>query len=415
MVIAFCISVKNNFSDYAKDEDILKTIINGYQAQVSSLYHTSMYDYALKVCFPDTGTCSQIPYKSPLSKEEAPGATPSVATDVPVLTPKKVKLNVFGLPGVTSLSGETDGSIKVKTKVSLPDFTVYLGDPPGSTVSNASGLNPSGLVEDDVENPDPYEETAYAGQEEEIQRAANIEFSKDQELLKNVTPPDNSTTPNTGKNGDPYGSNPSVIQTTATGKIKKMLEIAKGEIGYTEKRNESLAPEPKKDTKFGAYWGMNGHHYCGMFVNWCAEMAGMKKGVGVPDSIYCPNGVNVSKDKGAYASNGSNKAERSVSKVIPEPGDIVYFSWNYDGMANHVGIVLRNDGASVVCLEGNTMPGKSGANQTGSGVWERTRHKSVILGYCRIKQFNPSNTEEFVGPTGRAGTEAKKAGKPFVA
>ena len=162
------ISVKNNFSDYAKDEDILKTIINGYQAQVSSLYHTSMYDYALKVCFPDTGTCSQIPYKSPLSKEEAPGATPSVATDVPVLTPKKVKLNVFGLPGVTSLSGETDGSIKVKTKVSLPDFTVYLGDPPGSTGSDASGLNPSGLVEDDVENPDPYEESKFAGSEEEV-------------------------------------------------------------------------------------------------------------------------------------------------------------------------------------------------------------------------------------------------------
>ena len=41
--------------------------------------------------------------------------------------------------------------------------------------------------------------------------------------------------------------------------------------------------------------------------------------------------------------------------------------------------------------------------------------QEMPLGYCRIKQFNPSNTEEFVGPTGRAGTEAKKAGKPFVA
>jgi hypothetical protein len=441
------IKVKGNFSKDAKDTDILNTIIEAYKKQVGKVYIIDYKDYDLKVCFPDTGTCSPIPYKSPLSKEEAPGATPSAIVPVVPLLPKKVKLNVFGLPGVTSLSGETDGTIKVKVKVSLPDFTVYLGDPPGATNSNASGLNPFGLVEDDVENPDPYEEGAFAGQEEEIQKAINIELSKGQESLKNInTDTDNNTSGgggekqpqgngNTGKNGDPYGSNPSVIQTTATGKIKKMLEIAKGEIGYKEVFNQSLyieevgkspgpavAGRPGKDTKFGVYWGINGHHYCGMFVNWCAEMAGMKKGVkgkttsynSVPDSIYCPNGVNMSKDKGAYASNGSNKAERSSSKVIPEPGDIVYFSWNGDGMANHVGIVVKDDGNSVVCIEGNTLPGNNGANQKGAGVWERTRHKSLILGYCRIRVYEASNSDPFVGPTGKAGTEAKKAGKPFV-
>ena len=160
-------TVLNHFSDNTEDKDILETIISGYQSQVSSLYHTLMYDYKLKVCFPDTGTCSPIPYKSPLVDLSEVGSTPSVAGASPSLTPKKVKLNVFGLPGVTSLSGETDGSIKVKTKVSLPDFTVYLGDPPGSTVSDASGVNPFGLVEDEVDNPDPYEETSYSGPEEE--------------------------------------------------------------------------------------------------------------------------------------------------------------------------------------------------------------------------------------------------------
>jgi hypothetical protein len=158
-------SVKNNFSDYYKDEDILKTIINGYQGQVSSLYKTSMYDYALKVCFPDTGTCSPIPYKSPIVDLSGVGVTPSVDVvgATPSLIPKKVKLNVFGLPGVTSLSGETDGNIKVKVKVSLPEFTVYLGDPPGSTGSDATGLNPFGLIDDEVENPDPYEESPFVG------------------------------------------------------------------------------------------------------------------------------------------------------------------------------------------------------------------------------------------------------------
>jgi hypothetical protein len=68
--------------------------------------------------------------------------------------------------------------------------------------------------------------------------------------------------------------------------------------------------------------------------------------------------------------------------------------------------VVKDDGNSVVCIEGNTLPGNNGANQKGAGVWERTRHKSLILGYCRIRVYEPSNSDPFVGPTGKAGTEA---------
>jgi len=159
-------SVLGNFNYWTEDKDILEDVIRGYKRGVSEVYNESG-DYDLKACFPDTGTCSLIPYKSPIVNLSEVGSTPSVAGASPSLTPKKVKLNVFGLPGVTSLSGETDGTIKVKAKVSLPDFTVYLGDPPGSTVSNPSELNPFGLVDDEVDNPDPYEETAYSGPEEE--------------------------------------------------------------------------------------------------------------------------------------------------------------------------------------------------------------------------------------------------------
>lgn len=205
----FNISVLNKFPDYYKDEDILKSIINGYVQQVANLFNTSA-DYPLKVCFPDTGTCSPIPYKSPLSKEEAPGVTPSAIVPVVPLLPKKVKLNVFGLPGVTSLSGETDGTIKVKVKVSLPDFTVYLGDPPGSTNSNASGLNPFGSVEDDVENPDPYEEGAFAGQEEQKQSGLTVVVWKEQDSVskgqQDSNSPENSTPPGTPVNIKPVSS-----------------------------------------------------------------------------------------------------------------------------------------------------------------------------------------------------------------
>ena len=175
------VSVLKNFPEYQKDEDILKTIINGYQGQVSGLNNTSPNDYDLKVCFPDTGTCSPIPYKSPIVILSEVGSDPSVAGALPILTPKKVKLNVFGLPGVTSLSGETDGTIKVKVKVSLPEFTVYLGDPPGTTGSDATGLNPFGLIDDEVENPDPYEETSFVGAEDGGEHAIPLITQQEQE------------------------------------------------------------------------------------------------------------------------------------------------------------------------------------------------------------------------------------------
>ena len=175
----------NSVSGIETDKNILYTIIQAYKKQVKTVASNGSdtdvvaFDYDLKVCFPDTEACSTIPYRSPITLLSMMpiGATASepIPVDVPILTPKKVKLNVFGLPGVTSLSGETDGSIKVKVNVSLPDFTVYLGDPPGSTGSDASGLNPFGSIEDDVENPDPYEESKFSGPEQEELRLEGIE------------------------------------------------------------------------------------------------------------------------------------------------------------------------------------------------------------------------------------------------
>lgn len=219
------ISVKNNFSDYYKDEDILRTIINGYQTQVSSLYKTSMYDYDLKVCFPDTGTCSPIPYKSPLVNLSEVGSTPIVVVGVtPSTIPKKVKLNVFGLPGVTSLSGETDGSIKVKVKVSLPEFTVYLGDPPGSTGSDATGLNPFGLVDDEANDEDIYFETESIITEEQQIAIDLVTYAEqgDSEGTEDTTP---GTTGTTGTTGAPVNTNGQNAGGTGDRRFQQKLTI----------------------------------------------------------------------------------------------------------------------------------------------------------------------------------------------
>ena len=257
------VSVLKNFPEYQKDEDILKDVIKGYQVQASDLYHNSPNDYDLKVCFPDTGTCSPIPYKSPIvNLSEEVGGTPSVPGAVPVLTrPKKVKLNVFGLPGVTSLSGETDGTIKVKVKVSLPNFTVYLGDPPGATGSDATGLNPFGLVDDEPNDEDIYFETDAVITEEQQITLDLITYAEqgDSEGTEEVTPGSTETPGTTGApvntNGQSAGGSGDrrfQQQLTIRGRVVKNGEIPTDLLGKVVIGKSGYFLEKHAAVKFGA-------------------------------------------------------------------------------------------------------------------------------------------------------------------
>lgn len=236
-----------------------------------------------------------------------------------------------------------------------------------------------------------------------------VNLDQEEEAKKNESKPPVESE-NKSKAND---TNPQNLNTVAKGKMKKMLEIAAGEIGYKETRNPNLAPEPKKDTKYGVYWGMNGHHYCGMFVNWCAEQAGIKKlkrgktdkEPGIPDCISCPAGVAAWKGGGLWVSNGDSIKDRENSRVIPEPGDVVFF--NFKGVKNvslkdnaeHVGLVEKDNGdGTVTCIEGNTSLSGGTANAPGSGVNRKVRKKVLILGYGKTAKWNSDNTAPFTGP-----------------
>jgi hypothetical protein len=327
------------------------------------------------------------------------GLTPSP----PVPPPPPIKGTfVFNTEKPKILSSTALGELTItEVQLGAEDF-FYFGDDTG--IANE-------IVDDE------YSEGAFTGSEEDI--AFDVEegrrLSQGQEILATLNTDDPKVANKTeGDNGNPQEAPSETISTEARGKIKKMLEVAKGTLGYTEKSNPKLGPEGK-DTKFGQYFGMNGHHYCGMFVMWCAEHAGMKMSnrdkppyVGaIPNSIACPAGVKIFQSKDCWVSNGNNKAERGASTIKPEPGDIVFFSWDFNQKADHVGMVVKDNGnGTVKCYEGNTMPGKGGANQKGSGCWERDREKATILGYGKLALWDPTNLEEFKGPVGRAAKSA---------
>ncbi|HEY9695850.1 MAG TPA: peptidoglycan-binding protein [Trichocoleus sp.] len=139
--------------------------------------------------------------------------------------------------------------------------------------------------------------------------------------------------------------------------VKAILGRARGELGNGEQ------PSGSNRTKYGEWYGANGHPWCAMFVSWVFAHEGMplsfttKKGF-----AYCPSGMAGFKARGQWHVSG------------PRPGDVVFFNWD-GGRVDHVGIVesVNKDG-SITTIEGNTSHNK---------VEHRHRSGKTIAGYGR--------------------------------
>jgi hypothetical protein len=140
------------------------------------------------------------------------------------------------------------------------------------------------------------------------------------------------------------------------GSVALFLEIARGEIGTIEGPKEN-------ETKYGAFMKANFLAWCGSFVNWCGNEAGVK----IPNTVSTLAGATAFK---------KNKAWQDVETATPQPGDIVYFDFPGDGVdrISHVGIVLKDNGdGTVTCVEGNTSPDKKGDQRNGGQVARKVR------------------------------------------
>ncbi len=144
-----------------------------------------------------------------------------------------------------------------------------------------------------------------------------------------------------------------------------MLKAAASDLGFKEGANNN--------TKFGKWYGLNYNPYCDMAISYWAEQSGNLDVVG--RFAYCPSHVNWFKSRNQWHS-------RSVAV---KAGDIVFFDWAGDGVADHVGIVEKDApaGAAVSTIEANTSAGTAGSQSNGDGVYRRTRYRSTILGFGR--------------------------------
>lgn len=140
--------------------------------------------------------------------------------------------------------------------------------------------------------------------------------------------------------------------------VKKVLDAARGQLGYREGSNN--------DNKFGRWYGANHASWCDMFVSWCGAQAGEAAAVG--HQSYCPSHVTWFKNKGAW----NGKSFWGVHR-----GDVVFWDWNGNGLADHVEIIEGfTSGGNVVTIGGNT-------GSASNGVYRQTRSLTYMLGAGR--------------------------------
>lgn len=110
-----------------------------------------------------------------------------------------------------------------------------------------------------------------------------------------------------------------------------IIGVALTQVGYYEGANN--------DTKYGVWYGYNNLGWCGMFVSWCAEQAG------IPKSIIPKTGSADPQYFGLTA--------RSGKEYRPQGGDLFFRKDSYGNYA-HVGIVYYLEGDYFYTIEGNT-------------------------------------------------------------
>lgn len=178
-------------------------------------------------------------------------------------------------------------------------------------------------------------------------------------------------------NNQQANTNPEPVKKVEKSEVEKVIEIAKGELEYLEKRSNSQLDSKTGNAGYNnytKYWRdvkpeWQGNPWCACFVTWVFMKAlgkeRAKQLLRHYPYLYCPT------MKGLFTLNAN-----------PKVGDIVIF-WKSGAFA-HTGIVIAVDGDKFTTIEGNTS-GASNVVENGGGVCQKTYYNSKLLGtkFCR--------------------------------
>lgn len=123
----------------------------------------------------------------------------------------------------------------------------------------------------------------------------------------------------------------------------KALRVFARELG----RNEADGEDDKYILWYNAATGTK----FATTVAWCAISASWANRRGGVDEKNYPNFSSCSASLKVLEKNGLVKSPKTYK---PKSGDLIYFDWDQNGTAEHVGMVFSFDGKYVETIEGNS-------------------------------------------------------------
>lgn len=163
---------------------------------------------------------------------------------------------------------------------------------------------------------------------------------------------------------------------------QKLLAIATKEIGVKESPTGSN--KVKYNTWFyGREVSGSSYPWCCTFVCWCYAQAGMTHLVRMTGG--CTTMMNWFRDRGYL-----------IEPKKAQPGDLVFYQFDKDAYADHIGIVEKVTKTGVVAIEGNTSVT---SQDNGGAVMRRTRKWSLIMAVARPDYKSVEEEDEVVEST----------------
>ena len=173
-----------------------------------------------------------------------------------------------------------------------------------------------------------------------------------------------------------------------------VLAIAKTQLGYSESVKNYVVGEDGTSrgyTRYGDWFGCPYGDWCAMFASFCIHYADVK---GMPLDMSCSSWIEGLRALNLYRPARSDDPQQQYT---PTAGDLVFYDWEQDGIADHVGLVVEvtpaagEEAARLITMEGN--------------VEDRVQYMSyaldnpVVLGFGRLPEQS-----FFCGKTGHAHT-----------
>ena len=173
-----------------------------------------------------------------------------------------------------------------------------------------------------------------------------------------------------------------------------VIAIAKTQLGYSESVKNYVVGEDGTSrgyTRYGDWFGCPYGDWCAMFASFCIHYADVK---GMPLDMSCPSWIEGLRALNLYRPARSDDPQQQYT---PTAGDLVFYDWEQDGIADHVGLVVEvtpaagEEAVKLITMEGN--------------VEDRVQYMGyaldnpVVLGFGRLPEQS-----FFCGKTGHAHT-----------